>query len=351
MEDLKRNLHTFSTLKNTANTMFLNDSLTKDEIKESTLYFGTGLASVNEASSGFGVEFLNTVLTALWLQRQLGFKKVIHEISTVGYNISEDARKRLIAQEDFIVKNLIRNLRLEDKYQLNFSHDYHNSEEFNRIKSYVDERLSQFSRIENFSEIGTYTALQLAGMKYLYDKEHTRIKLGWITDKKSPMEVVKEEDAVQLINRGHLNEYYFDHMYRFVFPEDQYSFIYTQCAIDLGNGNRTVPYTVTPSQTRPVLNGRSIEKFVCALPDTKSKRKVINGWSENVIKPFEDMFYKIPVENSKDVNVETLQKLDFLQAKVLNLGKRKPTNEGIVSTENFPDINYNPVLGIDDEER
>ena len=45
--------------------MFLGETLTKDEIKDSTLYFGTGLASVNEASSGFGVEFLNTVLTEI----------------------------------------------------------------------------------------------------------------------------------------------------------------------------------------------------------------------------------------------------------------------------------------------
>ena len=134
MENLRNKIENFSTFKSTAKAMFLNETLTKDEIKDNTLYFGTGLASVNEASSGFGIEFLNTVLTALWLQKQLGFKKVIHEISTVGYNIDEEKRKRLIAQEKFIVENLIRNLHLEDKYQLNFSHDYHNSEYFNNIK-------------------------------------------------------------------------------------------------------------------------------------------------------------------------------------------------------------------------
>lgn len=328
MEDLRKKLEGFSTFKSTGKSMFLDQTLTKDEIKDSTLYFGTGLASVNEASSGFGIEFLNTVLTALWLQRQLGFKKVIHEISTVGYNIDEESRSRLMAQENFIVQNLIRNLHLEGKYQLNFSHDYHNSREFNQIKLYVDAILAEFSGNDNFEEIGRYTALQLTGMKYLYDKEGTRIKLGWITDKKAPLDIVKRQDVEELINRGHLNEYYFDHMYRYVFPQDKYSFLYTPCAIDLGNGNRTVPYTVTPSQTRPVLNGRSIEKFVTSLPDTKSKKKVVKSWSENIVALFEEMFYTIPVEvDDVDSSLIILKKLDYIQKKVLNLEKSKKIAE------------------------
>ena len=210
MEDLREKIGNLPTFKSTAKSMFLDEALTKDEIKDSTLYFGTGLASVNEASSGFGVEFLNTVLTAIWLQRQLGFKKVIHEISTVGYNIDEETRKKLILQEKFIVENLVRNLKLQDKYQLNFSHEYHNSDDFNKIKQYVDAMLAEFSSNESFQGIGRYTALQLTGMKYLYEKENTRIKLGWITDKKAPMEYVGREEVNGLINKGHLNEYYFD---------------------------------------------------------------------------------------------------------------------------------------------
>lgn len=347
MENLRKRLETFPTFKNTGKAMFLDETLTKDEVKNSTLYFGTGLASVNEASSGFGVEFLNTVLTALWLQRQLGFKKVIHEISTVGYNIDEEKRKKLIAQEEFIVQNLIRNLHLEDKYQLNFSHNYHNSREFNNIKGYVDAILSEFSEIPNFDEIGRYTALQLTGMKYLYDKEDTRIKLGWITDKKNPMASVGKEDVIGLINKGHLNEYYFDHMYRYVFPQDKYSFLYTPCAIDLGNGNRTVPYTVTPSQTRPVLNGRSIEKFVGSLPDTKSKKKVIKSWEENIVNLFEKMFYPIPVEQDENDNTTILRKLDYIQKKVLNLEKSKPTAPALST----PTVVQGRIQGDEDEGR
>ena len=340
MKDLRKKIGNLPTFKSTENSMFLDETLTKDEIKGSTLYFGTGLASVNEASSGFGVEFLNTVLTAIWLQKQLGFKKIIHEISTVGYNIDEETRKKLILQERFIVENLIRNLKLEDKYQLNFSHEYHNSEEFNKIKEYVEAMLAEFSKNENYSKIGRYTALQLTGMKYLYEKEGTRIKLGWITDKKAPMEYVGREEVYGLINKGHLNEYYFDHMYRYVFPKDNYSFIYTPCAIDLGNGNRTVPYTVTPSQTRPVLNGRSIEKFIDRIPDTKSKNKVINSWKQNVVDLFEDLYYEIPIEKSDNSQTDTLRKLDYIQRKILNLEK----------TKNIVKIDKNENIEIDDNE-
>lgn len=129
------------------------------------------------------------------------------------------------------------------------------------------------------------------------------------------MDSVSRENVIELINKGHLNEYYFDHMYRYVFPQDKYSFLYTPCAIDLGNGNRTVPYTVTPSQTRPVLNGRSIEKFVGSLPDTKSKKKVIKSWEENIVNLFEEMFYPILVEQDEDNNTTILRKLDYIQKK------------------------------------
>ena len=206
--------------------------------------------------------------------------------------------------------------------------------------------IDEFSEVENFNKIGRYTALQLTGMKHLYDKEGTRIKLGWITDKKAPLDTVTKEDVVALIKKGHLNEYYFDHLYRYVFPQDDYSFLYTSCAIDLGNGNRTVPYTVTPSQTRPVLNGESIEKFVTALPETKTKKKVINSWSENIVKLFEEMFYPIPLEKGdKDAAAITLQKLDYIQKEVLNLEKRKKT------AQDDPTVRIQPGgVGLDDND-
>ena len=37
------------------------------------------------------------------------------------------------------------------------------------------------------------------------------------------------------------------------------------------------------------------------------------------------MFYPIPIEDTGDLNLTTLKKLDYLQRRVLNLGKADPS--------------------------
>ena len=204
-KELLKNLSVFKNNIHIQN--FSNKIINYDD---KTLYFGTGLASCHESSIGFGIEILCTILTALWLKEKYGLTQVIHEISTIGYNISEENKKKLIVSEKKIIENMIKNLSLENDYKLNFSHEYHESEEFNDIKKFVTEKLKEFWANEKFSEIGNYTILQISGMKYLYENYNTRIKLGWITDKKAPLSDVTSNDINKLINESHLNEYYFD---------------------------------------------------------------------------------------------------------------------------------------------
>ena len=300
--------------KNLQSQYFYSDDY---NFKNSTLYFGTGLASVNSPSSGFGVEILTTILTAIWLKNKLGFDKIIHEISTVGYNIDESTRANLIEEESSFINNMIKALNLEKSYILNFSHDYHYNEKFKEIKKVVENKLSKFDNLENFKEIGLYTTLQITGMKYLYEEYNTRIKLGWITDKNIPLEKVSENSVIDLINLGHLNEYYFDNIYKYVFSNDEYSFLYTPCAVDFVNGNRTVPYTVVSSQNRPILNKDNLIEFYDRIPDTKLKRKIIKSWEDNIINVYEDLFYKL-----KDVNLDNqyknvIEKVSQIQKKIL----------------------------------
>ena len=294
------------------------------DFSNSTLYFGTGLASVNNPSSGFGVEILMTILTALWLKKNLGFDKVIHEISTVGYNINSSEREALILEEGEFINKLIKALHLEDSYVLNFSHDYHNSEIFKKIQGEVEDKMKQFKSLDNFGEIGLYTVLQVTGMKYLYDNYKTRIKLGWITDKRPPLENVSSAVVADLINVGHLNEYYFDNIYKFVFPNDEYTFLYTPCAIDFINGNRTVPYTVVSSQNRPVLNKDDLMKFYNTIPETKLKKKILKAWKEEITDVFEELFYDLQVQE-EDEDKKVMQKIIKVQEKILttNIEKSK----------------------------
>lgn len=281
-----------------------------------TMYFGTGLASVDKPSKGFGIEILGTILTSLWLKRELGLSKVIHEISTIGYNIDEETRGKLIKEEQKIIEKLIKNLSIESDYELFFSHDYHEKKEFKDINDYVNETLSKFDSIPEFEEIKKYTKLQITGMKYLYDKYDTRLKLGWITDKRKPLLEVTDEEVKELIERGHLSEYYFDNMYKYVFPSDDYSFLYTPCALDFVNGNRYVPYTVIENQNRPILDKNNLINYCKEVPDSKTKNKVINNWGSYIVDTYEDLFETIPISNN-DKKIETIEKVEFIKKKVL----------------------------------
>ena len=316
MCDLKNVLTTCASLKDTQNSMYVCDYDTCD-LSECSLYFGTGLASLNKPSIGFGVEFLNTVFTALWLRKNIGLKKVIHEISTIGYNIDDKTRERLITEEKEVVESMVKNLNLGDVYQLNFSHDYHLSPEFKGIHENVIAKFAAFDSNSLFDQIKDYTTLQIAGMKYLYESEKNVFKLGWITDKASPADYVDAQKVTELINKGHLNEYYFDTMYRYAFPSDLYSFVYTKCAFDLETGNRTAPYTVIEGQSRPVLNGLSILDFVNKLSDTKSKRNSLRAWNETIIYLFEDLFHKINISGIHSPTEEILLKMDYIKDLIL----------------------------------
>lgn len=308
-------IESLETLKKNIQLQYFSDN--NYDFTNKTMYFGTGLASVGAPSLGFGVEILGTILASLWLKRNLGLDKVIHEISTIGYNIDEETRLKLIDKEKRIIDNLIKNLQIEDSYVLLFSHDYHKDKEFNEIFPSVEESLSIFKNTGAFETIGGYTALQITGMKYLYNKYDTRLKLGWITDKKEPLGEVTKEQAEKMIEIGHLNEYYFDNMYKFVFPKDDYSFLYTPCAIDFANGNRCVPYTVTEGQNRPVLGDSSIVDYCNGIPNGKGKNKIIRNWDLYIVSVFEELFEKIPVTNN-DKNIETIEKVEYIKKKVLS---------------------------------
>lgn len=314
-------IDSLAVFRKTKQSFYLDESIIKGEPqKGKTLYFGTGLASVNGESQGFGVDFLSTFCTAVWLKQKFNYDYVIHEISTEGYNISQEARDNLIKHEGRVIQTMIQNLGLESSYRLRFSYEYHQSNEFKQIKDFVTESLLPFKEIKNYDTVSRYTILQLTGMKFLYRSHQTRMKLGWITDIKEQPMIVDEEYAKQLINTGHLNEFYFDNMYRFVFPQDSYSFLYTPCAIDLKNGGRTVPYTVLEGQARPILNGGKMEEFMSEIENKKLKNKVINSWSENIINLFESLFFEIPTHSSSNCpDSLVLEKIDYIQKEICGL--------------------------------
>lgn len=282
------------------------------------VYFGTGLASVKEESRGFGWELLTTILTALRLSKRLGSKGVLHEIGTVGYTISLEHRDRLIRRQMEIMQRLLVNLKLDDFYKLILSHSYHDSISYNNIFKDVQNSMNKYIHLENFENIGAYTTIQLAQMKYLNFTECAYVKLGWVIDSHPPLEMVGQIEAEELINNGKLNEYYFDNMYRSIYPDDVFLFTYTPPGFDWINGKKYAPYTVTKSQNRPLLTD-PIQEYVKNIPESRHKHRILEIFKTNIVLPFEEYFGEIHTSTSNSDSPEDMiiNKLSFIQEFIL----------------------------------
>jgi hypothetical protein len=282
------------------------------------VFFGTGLASSKEESCGFGFELLNTILTALIVMKEVGADSILHEIGTVGYNVSEEQQKRLVEEQLNIIINMTQNLGIEDVYDVELSHSYHELEDFRCAFQLVKEKLNSFMVLPNFQRYGNYTMIQIAQMKFLYKNENAAIKVGWIVGNKPMLAQIGSTEVEQLINKGNLNEYYFDSLYRYVFPSDEFSFIYTNAGMDILDGRRYAPYTVTKSQHRPLLID-PIKKYLSGIPESKYKREVLRFYEKSIVKNWENYFGEIDCYDFMSAGEKLITKLQYIQDKVLGL--------------------------------
>ena len=278
------------------------------------LYFGTGLSSFSKPSIGFGIEFLSYVLAAIGIKRKLGLKKVYHEISTIGYNISEEIKNLIVTRESKLVNNMINFLHISEEYELLFSHEYHANNDFETILRNVEQKLEKLNIYDN-KGILNYTCLQCTGMEYLRQHYDVNFKLGWLTDSIVNIDEISDAFAKELTLVGRLNEGYFDSMYRYIFPNSNYNFIYTHAAYDLLNGNRAAPYNVSQGQCRIVLNGIPIDEQLKKATNSKLLNKMLNMYQQEIIEPFEEMFFKIPIENINNQNV-VIEKLEYIRKNI-----------------------------------
>ena len=95
---------------------YLQENLNTESLGDKSVFFGTGLASTQSPSLGFGIDVLSTILSSLKAKRILGARGVLHLISTTGYNISEDTRDNILLKQQKTIEKIIRNLGLQDEY-------------------------------------------------------------------------------------------------------------------------------------------------------------------------------------------------------------------------------------------
>ena len=297
---------------------YLSPKMIRDGARGKKIYFGTGLASSKEESLGFGFEFLNTMLTSLVLMKDLGANGVLHEIGTVGYNISEHRRRCLVDEQLRLIENMTRNLGIKGIYNVETSHSYHGRDLFKRILQDVKMKMHLFNDLPNFQRYGHYTVIQLAQMKFLYDTEKATVKVGWTVGNNPVLEKCDYNRVTELINRGRLNEYYFDSIYRYVFPDDEFSFIYTSPGMDIINGRKYAPYTVTTSQHRPLLTD-PIKPYILSVPDSKHKRNVLKSYEKDIVMKWEHLFGGIESSDYISDYERLVNKLQYIQNMVLGV--------------------------------
>jgi len=299
---------------------YLKPNIIRDGVKGNKVYFGTGLASAKEVSCGFGFELLNMVLTALIFKEEFGADSILHEIGTVGYDISEKQRVKLIEEQLKLIMNMTRNLGIENIYNIKLSHSYQNHDFFKCVLQDAETKMRPFHDLANFQRCGKYIVLQIAQMKYLYDIEKAKIKVGWIIGNKPVLEKVDSDKVGTLINQGHLNEYYFDSIYRYVFPDDEFSFVYTSAGMDMINGKKYSPYTVTKSQHRPLLT-EPIKSYLSKVPDSKHKAKTLKLYEKIIVNNWEYLFGEIKAFGYMPADERFINKLQYIQDKVLGVNK------------------------------
>ena len=295
--------------------MRLDPQLTASNAGSFTLYFGTGLASTKEPSQGFGFEFLTTILSAIWLQQKFGFRAIIHEISTVGFSIKEEEKAPLLQQERTVVDRIISALGVSQHYEVIYSERYHEDRRFHDIENIVASKLSTLDGIPRFQDFKRYSILQITGMRYLYETRMTRVKVGWITDAKVPPAAVSKEFLEPFIQKCVINEFYFDCLYRYVFPEDTYSFIYTPPGFNLINDFRGAPYTVTPSHIRPILGRDNLRTYLTRkdIMESTTHHTVIRQWQTMIVEMYEfTSGMSIPSSVAEDDEEETVEKIQWI---------------------------------------
>jgi len=282
------------------------------------IYFGTGLASSKEESQGFGLELLNMVLKSLVLTKEYAADGVLHEIGTVGYKVSEKQHSRLMEEQQNLIINMVQNLNIEGFYSVELSHSYHDFDLYKSIHREVEMKMHRFVNLPNFQKYGEYTIIQIAQMKFLYCTENAMVKLGWLIGDKPSLNTVDIGKAEMLINQGNLNEFYFDSMYRYVFPDDAFSFVYTTAGVDIIDGKRYAPYTVTKSQRRPLLS-EPIKPYLSKIPESKHKRRALNLYDQNIVNNYEMFFGEIDTYDFLSAEDQLINKLQFIQDRVLGI--------------------------------
>lgn len=292
------------------------------ESKKRQIYFGTGLASMKEHSVGLGLGTLGMILAAAVEGKKQGTSSILHEIG-IGYNMSEEERKKLTAEQMVIFNKLSEGLaRLKtlagDTIRLEhnvWTPEYLGSSLYAETLREVERILkASFNEIPNYAALKKYTAIQTAGVKLAVDNGAVS-KIGW-TPKGSVQDLSKASVA-EMIAGKRISEYYFDQVLKHCFPELSLATRYIAGDIDWQTNYRKSPYTVTSGEVRPLVN-QPIEKFYQENKERGYAEAALKDISKKIVMPYEELYGAIPSKRGTAAE-ETVGKVAAIQNQILGI--------------------------------
>jgi len=270
--------------------------------------YGTGIAGFGKPSIGLGLDVLSLQFAAMKAAKENGTDIVLQQMGTVGYNIDEETRSRIISEQSELFNRMGEKLsKLSPiKFESFQSQNHTNFKSFAPILDETKERLKVFNKIPNWETVKNYTELQTAQMRRFIEDDGMFYKVGWsMSSKNKDLTMTQLED---LINKRSLSEFYFDQIFKFCYPELKLGYEYVPADIDFATGLQRAPYTVVEGEQRPLLNER-FSKFCSKVQDMKSFDVALKRFEKKIVKPFEQLFGEL----SGDV----IEKVDQIQDQVI----------------------------------
>jgi len=342
-------------LKKNEKAMYLCDILNDStKMSDKIIWFGTGAATTTLRSEGYGLEVLNQVLASLELKRLVGAQFVMHMISNLGYEplIDEMLGEKLLSEQKEQVETMIKSLCIQDEYKLSLLRDHANTEDFKSIREKVEKKLEAFKDLPNFKNYGRYTIWQTTAVKYYYEMENVRVKVGWVKSPEVAPKIVDSNFVRGLIEKSHLSEFHFDSIYRYVFPNDELSFVYSLPAQDFKTRMKAIPYTVTANELRPLWSVpfmKFIDDKIISTNDRKLRIKTnsgINALNRSIVRPFLKLFSEYCYNNGlSETSLSPIELLANIQAIVS--GKGPLSRDKLIETELIiPTVKEKPITEL-----
>lgn len=214
-------------------------NLENKPVKGTSVYFGTGLVTPKAITQGLPFDFLGMLLTAEWVRRRTGARKIIHEISdTHGWITFPGDKKRisfLANEQREVLTELTEALGIADIYDCVLASEYRDSPIFKDIQNEVDALSS--------GDVPAYFRYQSAGNLYFARHRGVSCKIGWLVEDNN--------------KRTGLDERAFNDSYD-ALGLDPLCFVYTWCGWNFDSRrSRVSPYTSILGEKRLMLNGVS----------------------------------------------------------------------------------------------